>query len=309
MKADVVCIGQAVVDCITRGKEEDEHKKNVYRAKSITLNVGGDAVNESSVLAELGYKVRILCGLGDDLAGKIIRDELSGHGVITDSIVMRDTLSTPIANLIVNGDGTRNSINGEAVMLKGLSLDLSALKGAKIVSLASLFRAPLDKKDEIITLVKRAREEGCVICADTKLPTFRQIHLKDIQEILPWIDYIFPNENEAAYYTGKESYEEMAREIHHMGVKNVIIKMGDKGCLVWNEEEHFTIPARKVKVVDTTGAGDNFVAGFLAGLLQGWNLRECAEFGTDCAAFSVQYVGATTAITKHKSDFLEKQED
>lgn len=306
MKADVVCIGQAVVDCITRGKEEKEYKKNVYRAESITLNVGGDAVNESSVLAELGYKVRILCGLGDDLAGKVIQNELSGHGVITDSIVVQDTLSTPVANLIVNENGTRNSINGEALMLKGFVLDISSLKGARIVSLASLFRAPLDQKDEIIALVKCAREEGCIVCADTKLPTFRQIHLKDIQEILPFIDYFFPNENEAAYYTGKESYEEMAEEIHRMGVKNVILKMGEKGCLVWNEEEHFIIPARKVRVIDTTGAGDNFVAGFIAGLLQGWDLRKCAEYGTDCAALCVQYIGASAGITQHKAAFPER---
>ena len=297
---DVVCIGQAVVDCIVRGKEEKEHRKNVYRAESIHLSVGGDAVNESSVLAELGHDVSIVCGLGKDYAGKMILQALEGHGVSTNLIQTYDSLVTPIANLIVNGDGSRSSINSKAVMLDGFVPDFNVVKDAKIVSLCSLFRAPFDQKEIVIDLVRKAKAEGCLICADTKLPAYRNIHMNDIKEILPMIDYIFPNENEAGYYTGQESFEGMAASIQEMGVKNVIIKTGASGCTVYGEKEHFQVAARKVRAIDSTGAGDNFVAGFLSGLLKGYSLRECTEFGTDCAAMSVQYSGATAGIMEWK---------
>ena len=68
----VVCVGQALVDCITRGMEEKPYKKNVYRADSISLNTGGDALNESIVLSHLGHQVSLVCAVGDDLAGHIV---------------------------------------------------------------------------------------------------------------------------------------------------------------------------------------------------------------------------------------------
>lgn len=300
MAVDVVCIGQAVVDCIVRNQEEQECRKNVYRAESITLSVGGDAVNESTVLSELGHDVSIVCGLGKDYAGQLILEAMKKHGVHTDYVLKSDSLSTPIANLIVGNDGGRRSINSKAVLLDGFIPDAKAVKGAKIVSLCSLFRAPFDQKDIVIDFVKKVKEEGCIICADTKLPSYREIHMKEISEVLPYIDYIFPNENEAAYYTGEEDFDQMALAIQKMGVKNVIIKTGAKGCTVYGENEHFQIPARDVEALDTTGAGDNFVAGFISGILQGMSLRECAELGTDCAAISVQYLGASKGIMEWK---------
>ena len=68
MSAEIVCIGQAVIDCITRGKEEKPHKKNVYRAERISLNPGGDALNEATILAHLGHRMKLVCGVGDDVA-------------------------------------------------------------------------------------------------------------------------------------------------------------------------------------------------------------------------------------------------
>ena len=76
MSAEIVCIGQAVIDCITRGKEEKPHKKNVYRAENISLNTGGDAINESVILSRLGHRVKLVCGVGDDVAGNLILHEM-----------------------------------------------------------------------------------------------------------------------------------------------------------------------------------------------------------------------------------------
>ena len=301
MGIDVVCIGQAVVDCIIRGREEQPYKENVYRAKSISLNTGGDALNESVILSRLGHKVRLICGIGPDPAGNLIRETARENGVITDGICVREDVVTPVANLIVKEDGTRSSINSEATMLGEYLPDPAKIAGAKILSLASLFRAPLDQKETVIRLVTEAKRQGMTVCADTKLPTYRKMSLSDIKEILPLIDYLFPNEKEGEFYTGKQDFAEMAEYFRDCGVKNVIIKTGKEGCVVRGEEEAFSMGALPVTAVDSTGAGDNFVAGFLSMLLRGGNLETCCRYGTCCAAVSVQSVGAVSGVKNRQS--------
>ena len=290
--SDVICLGQAVVDCITRAMEKAPEEKLAIRAEKIGLSTGGDAVNESFVLAQLGYKVKLVCGLGNDLAGMILRQEAQRFGVDTGRIRIIDGMDTPVANLMVAVDGSRRSVNSRATMLEKYLPQENDVKGAKIVSFASLFRAPLDQKDVIIRLLRSAYEDGAVICADTKLPTFRQLSLEDLKEVLPMISYLFPNEKEAAFYTGQTQFEEMAKVFHDYGIPNVIIKTGPDGCFVSTQEESFSLPAHQVKVVDTTGAGDNFVAGFISGLLKGEDLRACSKRALLQAAENVQHMGA-----------------
>lgn len=306
-KPEVLCIGQAVIDCIIRGQEPDRHKENVYRAEKIELHVGGDAVNESIALAGLGHRAAILCGVGADLGGGILRAELERRGVDTSRVTVKEDLTTPIAQLVVHRDGGRHSINSRATLLEGYfpSLSRADLEGAKIVSLASLFRAPLDQADTVRRLVLASKEAGAVVSADTKLPTFREMKMEELADIWPLVDFIFPNEKEAAYYTGfmpsgssartepsPEGFWEMARVLRGYGIRNVIIKAGADGCYVDGEEGAFHLPALPVEVVDSTGAGDNFVAGFLSGVLEGENLMDCAKKGRECAARSLLKMGA-----------------
>ena len=289
---EIICIGQAVVDCITRGAEEDPLGLGKTRAESITLNLGGDAVNESFVLAGLGHSVRLVCAVGNDVAGRFIRSEAAGRGVMTDGITAVPGLVTPVADMFVKKDGSRSSVSSTAAMLPGYEPDPQLLQGARIVSFASLFRAPLDRPEIIAKLVQTASESGAVICADTKLPTWRRLGLAEIKDILPLIDYLFPNEEEAAWYTGRKDLQGMADELHRLGIKHVVIKTGSEGCFGSGDGQSFAIPAGKVPVIDTTGAGDNFAAGFIDSLLQGAGFRGSCEAGIARAAESVQHVGA-----------------
>ena len=288
---DVICVGQAVLDCITRGKEAAPYKPNVYRAETIRLHTGGDAVNEAMALSALGVNVGVVCGLGEDLAGDLLAGALARAGVDT-SRVSRLPMDTPIANLQVALDGSRLSVNSNATRLEGYRVNPEAVKGARVVSLASLFRPPLEDIGVIRDLVRAARASGAIVCADTKLPLREPVRLRDLRDVLPMIDYIFPNEKEAACYTGQATLSEMARAITDLGVKNVIVKAGPEGCWVCGGGESFPLPAVPVpRVVDTTGAGDHFVAGFIAAVLRGESLRACAESGLALAARAISRGG------------------
>ena len=297
----VVCIGQAVVDCITRGVEGDPLGMGKTRAQSITLNLGGDAVNESFVLASMGHKAALVCAAGDDLAGRFVAGEASRRGLETGGVTVMHGLVTPVANMFVKLDGSRSSVTSAASLLPGYTPDPEYVrslvkKGAKIVSFASLFRAPLDQPEVVCSLVRAAHESGAIVCADTKIPTFRSMMLSDLEPVLPMIDYFFPNDTEAAFLTGIDgSYEEIAGALTEQGICHVVIKAGEKGIFAADAEsgERFMLPALKVPVVDTTGAGDNLVAGFMDSLLRGADFRECCEAGLMAAALSIQHLGAT----------------
>lgn len=288
---DVICIGQGVLDCITRGREAQPCKPNVYRADTIRLHPGGDAVNESLALAGMGFRVAAVCGVGDDVAGRILLDAL-GRGGVDTSRIRSLPGDTPIANLQVDRDGSRLSVNSGATRLEGFRVDPALAKGARVVSLASLFRPPLFDFDGIAALIRAAKEDGAIVCADTKLPLDGPVSLDGLSEVLPLIDYIFPNEKEAEYYSGRTALPDMAEALSERGIKNVIIKAGPAGCWVHGCGEARALPAVPVRnVVDTTGAGDNFVAGFISGILSGAPILDCAEAGLKKAAEAITHTG------------------
>lgn len=299
---DVTCIGQAVVDCITIGIDKSGEKA---KARSITLSPGGDALNESIILGRLGYRVRTCCITGPDTAGALIRDTLEKSGADLSEAMVVPGLQSVVADIIVENDGSRSSINAESIRLQDRHIGPSAIHDTRVVSLASMFRAPLDDPAANAALAAAAKQAGAILCVDTKIPVFRKITLEEMKETLALTDYIFPNETEASYFSGipltgretPEDYSAMADAFLAAGVRNVIIKAGTRGCFYKGEQGCFMEPALSVKpVVDTTGAGDNFVSGFIAGLLERKTARECCRFGTACSALSIQAAGAAAGV-------------
>lgn len=292
MNYDVICIGQAVVDCLVRNASKDPDKPLNLVADGIEIGTGGDAVNESMALNELGVSAAPLIALGKDRAGDILRSALISRGISTELIrSMEPPFKTPVAVINIKADGSRSSISSKASLLPGFVPSEGQIPPSRVVSLASLFRAPFDDAEEIRRLVRRAKESGAIVCADTKLPTFKKVTLEDIREVLPLIDYIFPNEREAAHYSGGSTFEEMAAAFLDMGVKHVVIKAGPDGCFAADASGSFALPALPAEVVDTTGAGDHFVAGFIAALLKNESFEDCCRGGLACAAGSISRMG------------------
>jgi len=113
---------------------------------------------------------------------------------------------------------------------------------------------------------------------------------------LPLIDYITPNEDEARYFTGKSSPEDMADTLLRLGARHVIIKLGSKGCLMKTKDKTVRLPAYGIQAVDATGAGDNFAAGFASEILRGAADEEALRFANACGAICATQVGAGTAL-------------
>lgn len=296
-KYDVICIGTAIVDSIIIGFDQDPVSAAGYRAESGALSAGGEAVNEAVALSKLGMRAAVLCPLGNDAAGDIIEKELVRNNVDTSLVVRSDEHMTPVTTMFVDDKGNRKSITNRAhdynfhpEWYAGCFADTRA------VLMGSLFRAPFNDPDVIGKVSAAAKKQGVLTIADTKLPNFRKLSLDDISGYLPCIDCITPNEDEGRYYTGKDDPEEMADVFLEKGARSVIVKLGREGCFYKSHEAAMHVPAFNVDAVDATGAGDNFIAGFVSEILRGSNIQGALSFANACGAICSSAVGAGTAL-------------
>lgn len=294
---DITCVGAALVDSIVRGFDPAPVSASGYRALSGTLNVGGEAVNCSMAAAKLGLRTRILCALGRDAAGGMVLSALEQGGVYTGAVLRPEGYETPVSTLLVREDGTRQSITNAAHRQNfHPERYTEGFSSSRIVCLGSLFRAPFNDAEVLRGVLTAARKQGSLVFADTKLPNFHPLTLDDIGDMLPLIDYIFPNEDEARHYTGKTEPEDMADELLRRGVKNVIVKLGGQGCLFKNAGTSIRLRAFPIEAVDATGAGDNFIAGFASELLRGAGQEAALRFANACGAICATAVGASAAL-------------
>ena len=126
--------------------------------------------------------------------------------------------------------------------------------------------------------------------------------LDDIKEALGYVDYFFPNYDEACLMTEETELEKIADRFLDCGIQHVVIKTGKKGCYIKSQDGSvLEVPAMKgITAIDTIGAGDNFASGFITAILEGKSLKECAEFANVTASISVQSIGATTGVQKRE---------
>jgi sugar/nucleoside kinase (ribokinase family) len=122
--------------------------------------------------------------------------------------------------------------------------------------------------------------------------------LKDIKSCIKHIDFFFPNNEEAAELTGFSDLDDMADCLIEAGVGTVVITRGREGCFIKSKQHRYMIPVPlyEAKMVDTIGAGDNFVAGFITALLDGMSIEQCGQYANAVATISIQSRGATSGV-------------
>lgn len=296
MKTDVICVGLTCADVLIQGVDlttpfEGESKP----ADTVTVSVGGDAANQAIVLSKMGVKAKLMTGIGNDAVSAMIRQVFEQAGV--EMSETKDVAGTSAVNVVVIAkDGQRNFINSGLPESTFFTPDLSKLKDASVISLGSIGVPPFMDAKTVTDTAKVAKASGAIVCADV-IYNPGSATLEELKEALSCIDYIFPNEEEARLLTGKETLDEIADVFLEYGIQTVLIKIGKDGVFVKNRESSRVYPAIGKKVVDTTGAGDNFAAGFITGLVEGKELSGCVELAAATAGVAIQSVGATTGVT------------
>lgn len=296
---EIVIVGAAHTDLQLIPVEKDLFDKASYSVEQMLLTVGGDALNESTIITRLGHKVRLVSCFGDDRIGAVIMDHCKANNIDT-TYIKRDPNKTTSINVgLIQKDGERMFINNRSGSIWTFGpedVNLDAVADARILSFGSYFNNPLLTEEIIVPMFKKAKEQGMLISADI-VGAKNGETLDDIRESLSYVDYFFPNYEEACLLTGTTELEEIADILLEIGVKNVIIKIGKRGCFIKNADGSFIVDSyHDTHPLDTTGAGDNFASGFLSGVLENKTIRECAGLANCAASIAVEHVGATSGI-------------
>lgn len=293
---EILIIGAAIIDVLARPAGPEVFQSGSCPMDRICMTTGGDALNEAILLAGMGKKVYLETVIGEDEAGAMVARRCEKSGISLEKRQIRPNLHTSVNIVLVQENGERSFLtdpHGAQRKLRLEDIRMPFPSAAKILCFASIFVFPEIGPDDLKIIFSQAKSQGMTVCADMTKPKKGET-AEDFREALSCVDYLIPNVEEACMFTKRGTAQEAARELLNAGVKHVIIKCGDRGCLVADQDDIYQVPAKEpVNCVDTTGAGDSFVAGFLYGLSEGKSLHECAENGNAWGAKAVAETGAT----------------
>lgn len=297
-KPEIIVIGSAIADVLVTGVDAGVFERGSTPASGISMQTGGDALNEAMILSRLGRSVRLVSHIGNDAAGALILDACRRDGVDTSGIRITDGMDTGVNVVLVDEKGERRFITNPNGGLRKIMPDHvmeavaePAFADAKIVSYASIFVHP-HMVPVLADVFRAIKARGVILCADSTKPKNGETS-ETMREALAYLDYFMPNYDEAVMITGEKDPERIADVLLECGVKHVIVKLGSKGCLIKDSQTDIIVPAVPgIHPVDTTGAGDNFAAGFMCALYEGLSFEECAMYANAVASICVQHVGA-----------------
>ena len=256
------------------------------------IYAGGSSANTISALASLGLKTGFIGKVGKDSEGEFLIRDFESFGVDTSNVIVSEG-RTGVAMVFVDREGRRAILLDPALndTIKFDEIDLNYVKDFRLLHLSSFV---CKVSWESFESQKRLAEEFEGIVSFDPGSVYAKFGLDKIKPLIKQTNVFMPNEIEIELLTGLD-YREGA-EVFLKWCDAVVVKRGEKGCYVASDEGCYEVPAYKVKVVDTTGAGDAFNAGFLYGLLKGKNLEGCAKLGNYLASLCIQHVGARTYL-------------
>ena len=293
MPAKVVVIGSLNMDLVTRAPRLPRGGETLI-GESFSTIPGGKGANQAVAAARLGAEVSMVGCVGNDAYGEQLRGGLLAEGIDCQAVSVVEGASG--VALIVVDDNSQNAI----VIVAGANGVLTAevLDSVdEVLQSADVIICQLEVPDATVGhALKRARELGKIVI----------LNPAPASHTLPadWyacIDYLIPNESEAAVLSGLavdslETAEAAAAHLIAAGAGKVIVTLGAQGLMFANGASFEHFPAPRVKAVDTTAAGDTFVGGFAAALADGKSEVEAIRFGQVAAALSVTRAGAQPSI-------------
>ena len=294
----VVVLGIVCADVIAKPVNSMPGRGLLVPVDQLELHTGGCATNVGIDLARLGVVCSVLGKIGCDGFGDFVLHTLEQEGVDTSGLRRADGVQTSATVVLVGPDGERSFLHclGANATFVSEDIDMELVRSADILVVAGALLMPKLDGEPTAEILRAARECGTVTLLDTAWDASGR-WMKSIETCLPFCDYFLPSEAEAAMLSGVTAPEAMAASFVAHGARNVIIKLGDKGCLLRTKDgviEHVAAPA--VLALDTTGAGDAFVAGFTVGLVHGWNASRCAHVAVTVGAMCVTATGASSGV-------------
>ncbi|HKV62690.1 MAG TPA: carbohydrate kinase family protein [Candidatus Acidoferrum sp.] len=264
----------------------------------LELHCGGVGANCALAIAPWGIKVRLLGCVGQDRFGDVLIETLRKTGVEIGGVQRSARSLTGILYINVTRDGQRTFFGsrGANQFMGPPHVSASWLLGpaaAHLVGYSFLNPGP-EKMARLI--LRQFHAHGKMVSLDVGMEPCKRIP-KKILSLLPQLDLLFVSSEEAAILTGRSNPRESFLQFERAGAREIVIKIGKRGCLISEGRILREVPSFAVRVVDSTGAGDAFTAAFLQARLRGWSTREAALVANAAGAAAASRVGAGTVLS------------
>lgn len=293
---EVTTVGVLVADIIVHPVDEWPERGRLALVRGIEMRSGGLAHTTGVTLARLGVPTAVVGRVGNDPFGTFLIDVLTQHGI--DAHVRRDTGAPTSATVVlVAGGGERSFLHqvGANGRLVEADVDQDLLSRTRVLHLGGFFILPSLDGAPAARILQRARAAGCRTSLDTAWDASGR-WMSTLTPCLPHLDILFGNQDELAEVAGTRDPEVIAATLRRAGAGTVVVKLGEDGAYADGPGWRGRVPAFAVNVVDTTGAGDAFCGGFLAGELAGWDLETTTRFANAVGALCVTALGGTTGV-------------
>jgi sugar/nucleoside kinase (ribokinase family) len=301
MGFEYTCVGLTILDILGAPIDIIPEGGTTSLIQQIRLAPGGTAAGAAVIGSKLGMKTALVGAVGKDDMADFLKTALKKHKVNTDLMQDRDDLPTAATMLAVNTDGQRPNFHavGASILLEATETMIEAIINSKYVHWGGVGTL-LNMDGEIsANILKLAKEKGATVTCDFIAPMDGT--LDAVKAVLPYVDYFMPSLDEAMEIAGTKTLEDTGAFFLNHGTGACIFKLGSEGSALFTKTSVKKIPALKTNVLDTTGCGDSYCAGFTAALSKGMSDEEACRFATATASLVATGLGSDAGVIDFKS--------
>ena len=292
--SEITVLGIFVADISFSGPKIPSIGETIL-GKKYNIGPGGKGCNQAIAIARLGGNTNFISKIGKDAYGELALKTLEKNKISTENIIQDGSQQTGVAGILVDQNTGKNAIN--VIVGAPSSLRINEIeKQINLIKRSKIFLTQLEvPKDVTLHCLKTAKENGCITILNPAPAS------EISKEFYNNIDFFTPNETEAEFYTGikitsEKEAKQAADKLLNLGIKKIIITLGEKGLFYSNGKEETYLKASAVKAIDTTGAGDAFNGGLAFGLSKQKPIKECLELANKVAGISTTKLGAGDAM-------------
>ena len=318
--SDVICLGELLIDFAPM-----QSGVSLQAVDGFKKLPGGAPANVAVGLRRFGIDSAFMGKVGNEAFGKFLAATLKQEGVDTSALHFSDEAHTALAFIALGADGEREFMfychPSADMLLRPDEIDGQAIGAAKVIQFGSLSLRPAPIREAALHALDTAREAGCLVSCDPNLRlslwSGEQAARDGLRLGLARADIVKLSEDELEFLTGNKDLEASIDEIRHPGLRLLVVTRGKHGCRYWTPGASGEVESFAVEAIDTTGAGDSFVAGLLQGIVRNPGvlddpdgIHSLCRFANAAGALTATASGAIPALPhlRQVEQFLESRD-
>jgi sugar/nucleoside kinase (ribokinase family) len=294
----VTCFGILVADVFLPPLAHFPRPGELMVTEDFLFQPGGCAANTALDLARLGVSAAVRGTVGADVFGDLVKSQLGHKGLDVTGVTQTDQLGTSKTVILdVPGEDRRyiHTIGANAAV-RASDLDGVAFSPGDVLYVGGYLVLPGLGPEALAAHLASAQQSGARTVLDVVVPADGDMSFEDVAPLLPYVDLFLPNEDEARALSGAEEPNLQAEIFLSAGAGAVVVTRGADGALMAAGDVRVELRAPGVEVVDGSGAGDAFAAGFICGFVEGWSLERSFAFATAVGASACTALGCTAGV-------------